>query len=73
MGSFTKKRLKTSKELFKDVKKGDLSLTKKEFSIEETVATVRLVTETAVELKGKVDELKQVHNELFHSKDDSMS
>lgn len=73
MGSFTKKRLKTSKELIKDVKKGDLSLTKKEFSIEETVATVKLVTETAVELKGKVDELKQVHNELFHKNNDSMS
>lgn len=73
MGSFTKKRLKTSKELIKDVKKGDLSLTKKEFSIEETVSTVRLVTETAVELKGKVDELKQVHNELFYKSNDSMS
>lgn len=73
MGSFTKKRLKTSKELIKDVRKGDLSLTKKEFSIEETVATVKLVTETAVELKGKVDELKQVHNELFDRKNDSMS
>ena len=73
MGSFTKKRLKNSKELIKDVKKGDLSLTKKEFSIEETVATVKLVTETAVELKGKVDELKQVHNELFDKNNDSMS
>lgn len=73
MGNFTKKRLKTSKELMKDISKGDLSLIKKEFSIEETVATVKLVTETAVELKGKVNELKQVHNELFHKDNDSLS
>jgi hypothetical protein len=73
MGSFTKKRLKTSKELKKDISKGDLSLIKKEFSIEETVATVKLVTETAVELKGKVNELKQVHNELFQKNNDSLS
>lgn len=73
MGSFTKKRLKTSKELIKDMKRGDLSLTKKEFSIEETVGTVKLITETAVELKGKIDELKQVHNELFDKNNDSIS
>ena len=73
MGNFTKKRLKTSKELMKDISKGDLSLIKKEFSIEETVATVKLVTETAVELKGKVNELKQVHNELFQKNNDSLS
>ena len=73
MGSFTKKRLKTSKELKKDISKGDLSLIKKEFSIEETVDTVKLVTETAVELKGKVNELKQIHNELFQKNNDSLS
>lgn len=60
MGSFTKKKLKSSKEFVKDLKKGDLSLTKNKFSIEETVATVKLVTETAVELKEKIDQLKEV-------------
>ena len=60
MGNFTKKRLKTSKELVKDMKKGDLSITKNQFSMVETVATVKLVTETVGELKAKVEELKQV-------------
>ncbi len=72
MGNFTKKRLKTSKELLKDVKKGDLSLTKNEFSLQETVETLKLVAETAVQLKGKVDELKQVHNNTI-DRNDSMS
>ena len=72
MGSFTKKRLKTSKELLKDVKKGDLSLIKNEFSLQETVETLKLVAETAVQLKGKVDELKQVHNNTI-DRNDSMS
>lgn len=72
MGNFTKKRLKTSKELLKDVKKGDLSLIKNEFSLQETVETLKLVAETAVQLKGKVDELKQVHNNTI-DRNDSMS
>lgn len=72
MGNFTKKRLKTSKELLKDVKKGDLSLIKNEFSLQETVETLKLVAETAVQLKGKVDELKQVHNNTI-DRNNSMS
>lgn len=67
MGNFTKKRLKTSKELIKGMKKGDLSITKNQFSLEETVSTVKLVTETVVEIKGKVDELKEVGKEPVNS------
>lgn len=73
MANFTKKRLKTSKELVKDLQKGDLSITKNKFSIEQTVGTVKLATETYVQLMNKVDELKEVNNRVFSKNDDSMS
>ena len=73
MANFTKKRLKTSKELVKDLQKGDLSITKSKFSMEQTVGTVKLATETYVQLMNKVDELKEVNNRVFSKNDDSMS
>lgn len=73
MANFTKKRLKTSKEMIKDIQKGDLSITKNQFSIEQTVDTVKLATETYVQLMNKVDELKEVNNRVFSKNDDSMS
>ena len=66
MGFFTKKRLKGFKEIIKGIKKGDLSLTKRGFSVKETVKTVKVATKAGKKIKVKTDELKEIQNELFN-------
>lgn len=70
MGIFTKKRLKNSKEIIKGIKKGDLSIIKKEFSVNNTKETVIFAAEVAGEIKGKIEELKVVHHKVFHNLED---
>ena len=70
MGNFTKKRLKNSKEIIKGIKKGNLSIIKKEFSINNTKETIIFATEIVGEIKGKVDELKVAHHKVFHNSED---
>lgn len=66
MGIFTKNKLKKPKTIVKDVLKGELSLTKREFSLERTRETIHVASKGYKKIMVKVDELKVVHNRLFH-------
>lgn len=66
MANFTKRKLKNPKEIIKGIHKGNFSIIKREFSMKETKETIKLATNTFSELKVKIDELKVVHNRLFH-------
>ena len=70
MGSFTKKRLKNSKEIIKDIQKGNLSIIKKEFNFNNTKDTIIFVTSVIGDIKGKIEELKVVHHKVFHNLED---
>lgn len=66
MGNFTKRKLKNPKEIIRGIHKGNLSIIKREFSMKDTKETVKFATDTFSELKVKIDELRVVHNKLFH-------
>jgi len=66
MGTFTKTKIKKPKKIIKDILKGDLSLTKREFSLERTRETIHVASKGYKKIMVKVDELKVVHNRLFY-------
>lgn len=66
MGIFTKRKLKKPKTIVKDVLKGKLSMTKREFSVERTRNTIHVASNGYKKIMVKVDELKVVHDRLFH-------
>lgn len=65
MDNFTIKKLKKPKTIIKGISKGDFSLTKREFNMGRTKATIKLATDTVSKINEKVEELKGVHNRLF--------
>ena len=64
MDNFTKKKIKKPKELVEDIKSGDFSLTKREFDLKKTKRTVKDLSNDGKRIKGKIDQLKEVHEKL---------
>ncbi|MCR3956961.1 MAG: hypothetical protein NUK57_11750 [Gudongella sp.] len=64
MDNFTKKKIKNPKELVEDIKSGDFSITKREFDLKKTKRTVKDLSKDGKRIKGKIDQLKEVHEQL---------
>jgi gas vesicle protein len=64
MDNFTKKKIKKPKELVEDIKSGDFSVTKREFDLKKSKKTVKELSKDGKRIKGKIDQLKEVHEKL---------
>ena len=64
MDNFTKKKIKKPKELVEDIKSGDFSITKREFDLKKSKKTVKELSKDGKRIKGKIDQLKEVHEKL---------
>lgn len=65
MDNFTKRNFKKPKEIIKDVKDGDFSLTKRKLDIEKSKKTFKKFSKDGKKIKNKLDKLKEVQSKLI--------
>lgn len=65
MDNFTKKKVKKPSKLVKDFKKGDFSLTKKEFDLKKSKKTVNEISKDGKKIKDKLEKLKNIQGQII--------
>ena len=66
MDNFTKRNFKKPKEILKDVKEGDFSLTKRKLDINKSKKTFKKLSKDGEKIKTKVTKLKKIQFNLFN-------
>ena len=66
MDNFTKRNFKKPKEILKDVKEGDFSLTKRKLDIKKRKKTFKKLSKDGKKIKNKIDKLKEIQFNLFN-------
>lgn len=66
MDNFTKRNFKKPKEILKDVKEGDFSLTKRKLDINKSKKTFKKLSKDGKKIKNKIDKLKEIQFNLFN-------
>jgi vacuolar-type H+-ATPase subunit I/STV1 len=65
MDNFTKGHFKKPKDIIKDVKDGDFSLTLRKLDIEKSKKTFEKLSKDGQKIKNKLDKLKEVQSKLI--------
>ena len=65
MDNFTKRNFKKPKEIIKDLKDGDFSLTKRKLDIKKSKKTFKKLSKDGKKIKNKLDKLKEVQSQLI--------
>ncbi len=66
MDNFTKRRLKKPREIVKDLKDGNFSLTKRQFDMDKSKKTFKKLSKDGEKIKTKVTKLKKIQFNLFN-------